>query len=98
MLCASNIIPVRFAPLRIPEPNYLQIANAAQWLCTQAEREAFVGEIYRELAAQGEGIGEGAIARVVAAAFSRHFDPPHGTDDNLLVPRQLRKPKRGKYA
>jgi len=85
------IIP--FPPLRIPEPSYLQIANAASWLCSAAEREAFVREIYRELAARGEGIGEGAIARVIAAAFVRHFDPPYAETDSLLVPRQLRKLK-----
>jgi hypothetical protein len=87
--CASNVIP--FQPLRIPERSYLQIANAAQWLCSQAEREAFVAEIYRELAARGEGIGEGVITRVIADAFHRHFDPP--SNDSLLVPRQLRKLK-----
>ena len=87
MSCA--IIP--FPPLRIPEPSYLQIAAAAQWLCSQAEREAFTAEIYRELAAYGETIGEGVIARVVADAFARHFDPPYAANDSLLVPRQLRK-------
>jgi hypothetical protein len=85
--CASDV------RLRIPELNYLQIVNAAQWLCSQAEREAFVGEVYRELAARGEGIGEGVIARVIADAFHRHFDAPYAETDSLLVPRQLRKLK-----
>jgi hypothetical protein len=93
---ASNVISVPLAPLRIPEPNYLQIANAAQWLCTQAEREAFALEVRNEL--ERIELGEGSIARAIAAVFLRHFNPPADAGDDLLVPRQLGRPKRGKYA
>jgi hypothetical protein len=96
MLCASNVTPVLTAPLRIPEPNYLQIANAAQWLCSQADREAFALEVRHEL--ERIELGKGSFARGIAAAFLRHFNPPADAGDDLLAPRQLGRPKRGKYA
>lgn len=75
----------RATPIRIPEPNFLQICSASLWLCGP-DRDAFWLQVRTELEALPE-LGEGAIARSIAGAFRSYFRPPEITEE----PQQLRK-------
>ena len=57
----------------ISEIQWLQIANAAEAL-NPHDRAPFVARIAREL--EGKPIGEGTVARAVAASFKLFFIPP----------------------
>jgi hypothetical protein len=72
-------------PIRIPEPNFLQICAASLWLCG-SDRDAFWLQVHAELEALPE-LGEGAVARSIAGAFKSFFRPPEIPEE----PQQLRK-------
>jgi hypothetical protein len=61
-------------PHAIPEPAYLQICAASNWI-PPAERVRFFNAVAAELE-----IGEGVVARAIAKAFKTAFDPPLDTD------------------
>jgi hypothetical protein len=72
------------SPLLVPETSYLQIANAAAWICP-ADRDQFWAAVAAEL--NGREIDEGDVARAIRLAF-RIFYKPIEVDDE---PQQLRK-------
>ncbi len=63
----------KIAALLDPELQFFQICNAATWLCP-ADRDQFWSAVATELQQLSE-LGEGVIARVIAAAFLRLFQP-----------------------
>ena len=61
------------SPIPISELQYIAIANAANALCTAADRDQFVAQVYAVL--QGQPIGDGSIGRairIVQASFPHH--------------------------
>jgi hypothetical protein len=73
-------------PIKIPEPSFLQICAASQWLCAGPDRDAFWLRVRAELEALPE-LGEGVIARSIAGAFKTFYRPI----EVPLEPLQLRK-------
>jgi hypothetical protein len=63
--------------IAIPEPNYVQICAASEWL-NPASRRTFLLETAAALT--GVEIAEGSVARIVAQIFLAHFVPPE-TDE-----------------
>jgi hypothetical protein len=56
----------------LPEAYFLQIENAATWLCP-ADRDAFCAQVAAELA--GHEIGSGLVGRAISQAFRRFYRP-----------------------
>jgi hypothetical protein len=63
--------------IAIPEPNFIQICAASEWL-DPASRRAFLLETAAALT--GLEIAEGSVARIAARTFLAHFVPPE-TDE-----------------
>jgi hypothetical protein len=57
----------------ITENQFLAITNASSALCP-SDRDQFMASVAHELA--GKPVGDGAVARAIAAAFKVFFHPP----------------------
>ena len=78
------------SPIPISELQYLAIANAANALCTAADRDQFVAQVYAVL--QGQPIGERSNGRAIRIV---HASCPHPEPDRLPHGRP-RAPAYGK--
>jgi hypothetical protein len=68
----------------IPEHQFLQLLNAADWLCP-GDREQFLDATAHALA--GQEIGPGSVARAIRQAFWAFYKPIEVPEE----PQQLRK-------
>jgi hypothetical protein len=71
-------------PIKIPEPEFLQICAASVWLCPP-DRDAFWSAVVTAL--DDREVGPGSVARAVYAAFAAYYKPIEVPDE----PRLLRK-------
>ena len=77
-------------PIKIPEPEFLQICAASGWLCPP-DRDAFWSAVVAAL--DDHEIGPGAVTRAVYAAFAAYYRPIAVPDE----PRLLRKVTSGAH-
>jgi hypothetical protein len=71
-------------PIEIPEHQFLQLHNAAGWLCP-SDRDQFLDATARALA--GQEIGPGSVTRAIRQAFRTFYQPIEIPEE----PQQLRK-------
>ena len=71
-------------PIKIPEPEFLQICAASVWLCPP-DRDAFWSAVVAAL--DDHEVGPGSVARAVHAAFAAYYRPIEVPEE----PQQLRK-------
>jgi hypothetical protein len=75
-------------PIKIPEPEYLQLHAASQWLCS-GDRDQFLSAVVDAL--DGQAIGPGSTCRAIAFAFRAFYRPIEVEEP----PEPLRKLVRG---
>ena len=69
-------------PIKIPEPEYLQLHAASQWLCA-GDRDQFLSAVAEALA--GQAIGPGSTGRAIALAFRAFYRPIEVPDEPQLL-------------